>query len=89
LVIHKDFTVSAENLTWVGRADLVELVPGRRFQTPDHFYSATFTMFLNGVLVEKNNDDGYVIIDDQTFETKETYLLPRMRVSVGYVKKTA
>ena len=87
MVVRKDFVVGADNLVWIDRDSLVELVPSRRFRTPTHFYEGTLCVFVNGVHVEKNNDDGFIVIDDETFEMREDTPLPRFRVTVGYVKK--
>lgn len=87
MVIHKDFAISAENVRWIDRDDLTEVVPGLRFQTPHRFYEQTLGVFINGLRVELGNDDGYVIIDDQTIEMKESCPLPYMRVTVAYVIK--
>lgn len=87
MVIHKDFTVSADELQWVDRDDLVEVIPGLRYQTPHHFYEHTLCVFLNGVRVERNNDDGFFIVDDHTFEMRESLPLPRFRITVFYLKK--
>ena len=84
--VHIDFTVSAEAVRWVGMDDLTELVAGKRFQTPEHYYEHTLVVFLNGVRVEQGNDDGYNVLDDETFEMKETYA-SYFRISCGYVMK--
>lgn len=88
MVIHRDFTATTDVLRWIDRGDLIEVVPGQRFRTPDHFYEDTLSVFISGVRVERNNDDGFVIVDDQTFQLNAVYPLPRFRVSVGYIKKT-
>lgn len=80
-----DFTVSADDLTWLGQDDLTSIT-ATQWRTPDHFYEDTLVVFINGLRVEKDNDDGYNIIDDETFEMKETYPT-RFRISCGYVKK--
>lgn len=88
MVVVRDFTASAEAMTWVDRDELTELVPGLRYQAPDHFYESTLVVFLNGLRVEKDNYDGFFVVDDQTFEMNQTYPFPQYRISVGYVKKT-
>ncbi len=86
MVVQVDFTVGADNLTWLNEEDLTQIVANKRFQTPDAFYETTLVVFLNGVRVEQSNDDGYNIIDEDVFEMKETYP-SHFRVSCGYVKK--
>jgi hypothetical protein len=88
VVVAVNFTTSAEALTWVDRDGLDELVPGLRYQAPEHFFENTLIVFLNGLRVEKGNYDGFFVIDDQTFEMNQAYLYPQYRISVGYVKKS-
>jgi hypothetical protein len=88
VVVVVNFTTSAEALTWVDRDGLTELVPGLRYQAPDHFFENTLVVFLNGLRVEMDDYDGFTILDDQTFEMNQEYLYPQYRISVGYVKKS-
>ena len=87
MVVVRDFTVSADALRWVDRDDLTEVVPGLRYQTPFHFYEDTLIIFINGIRVERDNLDGFTIIDDQTFLMNQTYLFPEYRITAGYVQK--
>ena len=87
MVVRADFTVSAENLTWTGPSTLTEIIPGVRFRTPDHYYENTLIVMLNGLPLSAENDDGYTVIDDETFELKEALPFPRSWIMVGYVKK--
>ena len=87
MAVVQDFTVSADLLRWVDRGGLTELVPGQRFRTPSTFFADTLVVFLNGVRVERSNLDGFVIIDDETFEMNQTYLYPEYRITAGYVQK--
>jgi hypothetical protein len=75
------------NLKWVGPADLVEVVPGTTFMTPDHFYEETLAVAFRGVLYAKDNEDGFNILDDRTFELKRPFSQARDWLMVGYVKK--
>lgn len=88
-MVRKDFGVSGKAITWVDRDNLIEVIPGLRYQTPDRFYENTLAVFLNGVRVEKNNADGFTVNDDRTFTMRNAFPLPAFRVSVGYVKKFA
>ena len=89
MVVKVDFAPSGADLVWVDRDDLVLISSAPdRFRTPDKFLSSTLVVFINGVRVEQSNDDGFVIVDDETFElTDSVMILPNFRVSVGYVKK--
>lgn len=87
MAIVQDFTVGADLLRWVDRGDLTEVVPGLRFRTPATFYEDTLAVFLDGVRVERSNLDGFVIIDDETFEMNQAYLYPEYRITAGYVQK--
>lgn len=80
-----DFVVSAEDFIWREMGDLSLIAP-RQYRPADHFYEDTLVVFVNGVRVEQQNDDGFTIIDDETFEMKETYPA-QTRISCGYVKK--
>lgn len=84
--ITKNFVVSAEAIRWVVMEDLTPLIAGKRFETPDHFYDHTLLVFLNGVRVERTNDDGYNVLSSNVFEMKETYPT-YFRISCGYVMK--
>jgi hypothetical protein len=88
MVVVRDFTVSADSLTWVDRGGLTELVPGLRYSTPDKFYESTLVVFLSGLRVERGNLDGFTILDDETFEMAQAYPYPAYRITVGYVKKS-
>jgi len=87
MVIARDFTVSADALRWVDRDDLTEVVPGLRYRTPAHFYEGTLVVFVNGVRVERDNYDGFFIVDDETFEMQQTYMFPEFRITAGYMQK--
>lgn len=83
--IAHDFTVSAEAVTPVQMSELTLVAP-KQYETPDHFYEHTLMVFVNGVRVEDDNDDGFTVIDDQTFEMTEAYPA-NTRISCHYVKK--
>lgn len=89
MVVHKDFTVSAENLRWVGPDELNPVIPGKRYKTPSKFYEDTLIVMFRGLPLSKNNDDGFIIIDDETFELKETYNGTRDWFMAGYIIKEA
>lgn len=78
----------ANNLVWKTMDELITIIPGNTFKTPDRFHEASLAVFLNGVRLEKSNDDGYTVLNDETFELKETYHTPRHRISVGYLQKS-
>ena len=83
--IAHDFTVSAEAVTPVQMDELTPL-GGNQYQTPDHFYEHTLLVFVNGLRVEEDNDDGFTVLNDYSFELKETYPA-NFRISCHYVKK--
>lgn len=85
--VHADFTVSADNLNWIGPSSLSIIIPYKRFRTPDHFYDNTLLVMRRGLPVAAENDDGYTIVDDETFEMKEPLSGPLDWIMVGYVKK--
>jgi len=87
MVVRVDFTTVAADLTWVGPAELIELVAGRRYQTPDRFVEGTLLVMHNGLPVHEDNDDGWTLINDQTFELKEPLIQPASWLMVGYIKK--
>lgn len=76
----------AENLVWNVMEELTEVVPGNTYRTPYSFFEDSLVVFLNGVRLERTNEDGYDILDNQTFKLRETYPVPRHRISVGYMK---
>lgn len=76
----------ANNLVWVQHDDLVELAPGKRYGTPDAFFEESLAVFIQGLKVEPDNDDGYIVLDDHTFEMRETYDAS-LRVTCAYLKK--
>ena len=75
------------DLVWKGPADLTEIIPGRIFSTPEKFYEDTLAIAMRGLLISKDNDDGFIILDDQTFELKRPFSQARDWLMVGYVKK--
>jgi hypothetical protein len=75
----------AGSLVWRDMGELVRLSP-TRFQTPDRFVESSLAVFISGLKVERLNADGFVIIDDHTFELN-SLCSPRHRVSVGYMKR--
>lgn len=86
MVIHEDFSISAENLNWIGPDELTSF-GGGVYQTPDKFFEQTLLVMFRGLPLAKNNEDGYVILDDQTFEMKEPHSSISDWYMVGYVKK--
>jgi len=75
------------NLVWVGPSELTTIIAGKRFQTPDKFYVDSLTVALRGLTLSQDNDDGFIILDDQTFELKQAYTSPGDWVMCGYMKK--
>lgn len=86
MVIHEDFSISAENLSWVGPSELTNL-GGGLFQTPDKFFEQTLLVMFRGLPLARENEDGYTIVDEQTFELKEPQSSALDWYMVGYVKK--
>jgi len=76
------------NLVWRGPTELVPVIPGKRYITPDKFQDETIVIAVRGLIVHRENEDGYVVIDDMTFEMKEWLLKPNDWVMCGYVIKT-
>jgi len=76
----------ANNLVWLDMVEMTELIPGKRYQTPDPFFEDTLAVFRNGKKVQKSDCDGFTIIDDTTFELNNTYP-DTERFSVAYMKK--
>lgn len=76
----------ADNLVWASMEELIQIDPMKVFETPHEFYPNTLAVFINGNRVEQPNDDGWVLINDKTFELKEDYP-DHFRVSVGYLRK--
>ena len=72
----------ATNLTWDSLEDLTKL-DDYTYQTTKKFYPDSLAIFLNGQRLEKNND-GYEIIDDQTFKLKLNYP-SNFFITVGYL----
>ena len=58
MVIHVDFTVVDEPLTWVGPDELTELVPGKRFKSPTAFIEPSLLIMISGLPVYKGHEDG-------------------------------
>jgi len=87
MVVAKDFAVSAEDVRWVDRENLIEVTPGLLFRTPEHFYEHTLCVFINGNKVERLDDIGYTIIDDETFKMRMALAYPQFSISVFYVMK--
>lgn len=84
--VQADFTISAENFQRIDMNQLTEMTTMKRFKTPHRFFEHTLIVFQNGLRVEKDNEDGWIIIDDETFELKENYP-NNYRISCIYVKK--
>jgi len=74
-------------LDWVGQSELTTIIPGKRFITPHRFVEESLAVAVRGLLVSQENDDGFTIIDDQTFEMKETYTHSKDWIMCGYLKK--
>ena len=75
----------ADNLYWASLDELTEIITNKRYSTPHKFFPNTLAVFLNGKKVDRNAANGFTVIDDHTFELKETYDCS-MKVSVGYMK---
>jgi len=94
MVGHKDFDVNAGNLKWIQPSELIELSSsssssfgGRQYRTPDRYHQGTLLVMYRGVPVARENEDGYVEIDDQTFQMKETFVDSFDWIMVGYLAK--
>jgi len=77
------------DLVWKGPSDLTTIIAGKRYQTPDRFFEESLVVAIRGLIVADENVDGFTIIDDQTFEMKETYTKPKDWIMCGYVKKSS
>jgi len=86
MVGHKDFD-SADNLKWIQPSELTDL-GGGQYQTPDKYHSGTLLVMYRGLPVARENDDGYIEIDDETFELKEPLTRPKDWIMVGYLVKS-
>lgn len=75
----------SDNLVWVTMEQLTK-IDVRTYRTPHDFFPESLAVFVNGVRVENTNDDGFDILDDNTFELKESYPA-NFRISAGYLKK--
>ncbi len=84
--IHQDFSVSADNLLWIGPSHLLSL-GGGAYQTPDKFYENTLLVMYRGLPLAKENDDGYEVLNDQVFKLKESNTNVLDWYMVGYIKK--
>jgi len=78
----------ANNLAWASTDELIELIAGKKYRTPEPFYEDTIAVFINGLRVERDAEDGFAVLDDLTFEMKETYP-SGFRISAGYMKKAS
>jgi len=78
--------IPGRDLVWIGPSQLTELVAGKVYRTPDRFVPLSLTVMIRGLMVSKENDDGFDIIDDETFMMKETYTRPKDWMMVGYIK---
>ena len=86
MVGHKDFDKGADNLVWVGPSQLTDL-GGNQYKTPDKYEPGTLLVMNRGLPLARENDDGYIEIDDETFEMKEALSNPDAWLMVGYLKK--
>jgi hypothetical protein len=77
----------SDNLKWESELNGLTEPSADRFETSEPFFPQTLAVFVNGIKVNPEADDGFIILDDQTFEMKET-LRPKDCVSVGYMSKT-
>lgn len=78
----------AGNLQWLQMEDLIEL-NDTDYQTPDPFFEESLAVFLNGQKLEQSTDNGFIVLNNQTFRLKQNYPPERnMRVTVGYLIKS-
>jgi len=78
---------ATSNFIWVQPTELVEIIPGRRYMTPDHFHEASLCVGIRGLLVSRENTDGFIVISDNEFELKRPLTQPNDWVMAGYEKK--
>jgi len=84
-VITADFSNKAD-FVWRFIADLVEILPGEKWQTPEKFVQESLCVAINGQMLNADADNGFVINDDETFSLK----IPITRsffILVGYIKQ--
>jgi len=86
MVGHRDFDDNAANLKWIQPSELIDL-GGNQYQTPEKYHPGTLLVMYRGTPVAKEYDDGYMEIDDQTFQMKETFIDPLDWIMVGYLSK--
>lgn len=55
---------------WKDKTELTELVTNQRWQTPSLFEEDTLAVYLNGQVLDRFSDNGFTVIDDETFELK-------------------
>lgn len=75
----------ANNLYWAGDGELIDLGAGK-FETPHEFFEDTLAVFINGKKLDKNLDNGFVVIDNKTFQLKKPGRGCREKVTAGYMK---
>jgi len=70
-MILADFTPKSKFVS-LDRSDLVEVVPGIRFQTPHKFDELSVSIAVQGQTIGREEDNGFLVIDNQTIEFKES-----------------
>lgn len=76
----------ANNLYWAGEGELINL-GSDIYQTPHDFYADTLAVFVNGKKVDKNLDNGFVVLSDNTFQMKISHPEGCIeKITVGYMK---
>jgi hypothetical protein len=75
----------ANNLYWAGSDELIDLGSGS-YETPHRFYEDTLAVFINGKKLDKNLDNGFVVINDTTFQLKQPGKGCNEKITVGYMK---
>lgn len=77
-------SVCSDCLIWVTEEDLTA-IDATTYRTPHPFYIDSLAVFVNGIRIEQTNDDGFDILDNETFRLKQTYPAD-FRISAGYMR---
>lgn len=55
---------------WRDVSVLTEIIPRQRYQTPEKFIETSLAVYFNGQVLDRESDNGFTVIDDETFELK-------------------
>jgi hypothetical protein len=71
MIVSVDFSNSADNYQIKELSSLIEIIPFKRYQTPDPFRDETLSVIRDGQNLFEGTDQDYVIINNNTFELNQ------------------